>query len=107
MVVARGTTLGRYPTSAPPPAGGASFGWEATLPGKREMIVAYRTARARARRSTTARLRQEERGARAALTTTVGSDDVALARLTAVRDELQARGVGVPSLTPALVEAWR
>jgi hypothetical protein len=77
------------------------------LPGKREMIVAYRTARERAQRSTTARLRDDERRARGDLTTTSGCDDVALARLTAVRDELQARGVNVPSLTPDLVGAWR
>jgi hypothetical protein len=101
----------RCPRPPHHPSVGPSFGWEAKLPGKREMIVAYRTARERAQRSTTARLRDDERRARDDLTTTItttsGCDDVALARLTAVRDELQARGVDVPSLTPDLVGARR
>lgn len=77
------------------------------MPGKRELIVAYRTARARAQRSTTARLRRDEAWGRMALRRHPGLDELTLARVTAVRDELQARGVGVPPLVASLAEARR
>lgn len=71
------------------------------MPGmKREMVAAYRSARAQARRSTTARLHDDEARARevVALAATDGLDEVEFARLTALRDELQARGESVPHL---------
>jgi hypothetical protein len=75
---------------------------------KREIIAAYRAARSRARRSTTPRLRHDESRAHAVLASTF--DDVEFARLTAVRDELQARGAGVlplGDLSAVMVEARR
>jgi hypothetical protein len=69
---------------------------------KREMIAAYRSARARARRSTTPRLHDDEARAREAVAlgavTEDGLDEVEFARLTALRDELQARGEAIPHL---------
>lgn len=74
---------------------------------KREMIAAYRSARARARRSTTPRLHDDEARAREAVGVTAaegGLDAIEFARLTALRDELQARGEAIPHLA-ALSEA--
>lgn len=86
----------------PPPSGGPSFCWEAPLPAmKREMVAAYRSARARARRSTTPRLHHDEARAREAVAASAaedGLDEVEFARLTALRDELQARGEAIPHL---------
>ena len=63
----------------------------------RERVAAYRDARSRARRATTARLRHEEASCREGAIAE-GLDHVSLARLTALRDELQSRGVYVPPL---------
>jgi hypothetical protein len=63
----------------------------------RERVAAYRDARARAARATTARLRREEESCREGAVVE-GLDHVALARLTALRDELQSRGERVPPI---------